>query len=112
MIFNEIHDLENEWPRDNYQLDVYCTQKYGTAKNSIMAWTDPNGNYVGEIKTFVKTLAWVPPSNPGAPGNSYYLPVTFAEYEEKLNEEKRLIKIMRPELLGEFTKQFQDKLNG
>ena len=112
LIFNEIHDLENEWPRDNYQLDVYCQNKYGNEKNSVMAWTDPDGNIVGEIKTFVKDLPWTPPDNPGAPGNLYYLPITFVGHEEKLNEEKRIIKIMRPELLGDFVQQFHDKLNG
>ena len=112
MIFNEIHDLETEWPRDNYQLDVYCQDKYGDDKNSIMVWTDPDGNVVGEVKTFVKDLTWIPPNNPGVPGNTYYTPMTFEEYETKLNDKKRIIKIMRPELLGEFVQQFRDKLNG
>jgi hypothetical protein len=112
MIFNEIHDLENEWPRDNYQLDIYCTNKYGSAKDSVMSWIDPNGNVVGEVKTFVLGQIWTPPANPGTLGNTYYLPMTFVEYEEKLNEAKRIIKIMRPELLGDFVKQFHDKLNG
>jgi hypothetical protein len=112
MIFNEIHDLEEEWPRDNYRLDVYCDIKYGSDKNAIAYWTDPDGNICGEVKSYVKGLTWVPPSNPGAPGNSYYMPITFANYEEIQNEKKRIIKVMRPELLGDFVKQFNDALNG
>jgi hypothetical protein len=111
MIFNEIHDLTEEWPRNNYELDTYCEKKYGADKNSIMAWVDPNGNICGEVKKYSKGVAWIAPSNPGAPGNIYYTPLTFTNHEENENEKKRLIKIMRPELLSEFLKQFNDKIN-
>jgi len=112
LIFNEIHDLENEWPRNNYRLEMYCEEKYGADKNAIKHWLDADKNVVGEIKVYSKDNAWIPPSNPGVPDNTYYFSETFYEYEDRINDEKRIIKIMRPELLGDFVKQFSDALNG
>lgn len=107
LIFNEIHNPYFEWPMDIQSLENYCISKYG---NNIMFMTrhlEHNGNIVGEIKEFVRGVNWIPPIDQGQ-----NLAVSFFEYEESLNDAKRIIKIMRPELLGDFVSQFEAAING
>ena len=109
MLYNELHNSEFEWPLGVNQLYTYCQDKYGEYVNSIKHWVNQDGLISGEIKEF--SAPWAPPDNPGVEGNLEYIPVTFYEYEEKLNDEKRIIKLLRIELLSEFVTQFKDSLN-
>jgi hypothetical protein len=109
MIFNDLYDVVEDWPRDSASFIAYCDEKYGIYKNSVKHWVDSSGNVSGETKVF--SMPWVAPSNPGLPGNTEYVPITFSEYEADLNDKKRIIQILKPELLAEFIKQFKDSLN-
>jgi hypothetical protein len=109
LIYNELHNIEFEWPLSVNQLNLYCQNKYGEYANTIKHWVNQDDLVSGEIKEFVSP--WVPPVNPGVEGNLEYVPVTFYEYEEKLNDEKRIIKLLRIELLTEFVTQFKNSLS-
>lgn len=109
MIFNDLYDVVEDWPRNSVSFIAYCEEKYGAYIDSIKHWVDSSGNVCGETKLF--SDPWVAPSNPGEPGNTEYIPVTFTEYEADLNDKKRIIQILKPELLAEFIKQFKDSLN-
>jgi hypothetical protein len=110
MMFNEIHNLYAEWPLDQINLQRVLEEKYGVALNAIKHW-EKNEIIVGFISEFVSAATWISPENPGVPNNMEYNPVTFYEYETKLNDSKRLIRLLKPELLGEFVKQFSDSMN-
>lgn len=107
LLFNEIHDIPFEFPLSILELNDYCEIKYGSAMHLVKHWA-VNENIVGEIKEFTDASSWISPINP-QPENSFdCIPVSFFEYETKINEAKRNIKILKPELLSEFIKQFTD----
>lgn len=106
LIFNNIQNLYIEWPLGTYELEQYCKQKYGDHWQSIKHF-EIGDIIVGEYKEFHEN--WVPPSTPVG---SLIYPVSFYDYETRLNEEKRKIQILRPELLSEFVSQFKVAING
>lgn len=106
LIFNEIHNPYFDWPLDQLSVDKLCTEKYGD-NVFVTKHYELNGSVVGEVKDFSPDFVWVPPSSVGLA-----VPITFYEYEHRINDEKRYIQIMRPELLSEFVQQFEVAING
>lgn len=106
LMFNELHNPYHEWPVEPLTLKNICIDKYGEDVMYMTRHNEKDGDIVGEIKTFVKGVEWVPPELiPSC------VPVSFYEYEEALNHEKRFITLLRPELLGEFIKQFGSSIS-
>jgi hypothetical protein len=91
MLVNERYDYLKEWPLTQPNLDQYVIDKYGSSANSIHHYE--NGRR--EV---------VPSSYPLA------VPITNANYEERLNESKRTIKIISRELLSTILKNFKDEI--
>ena len=106
--FNNIHSMYIDWPLSTYGLEQYCKQKYGVYWQSVRHY-EKDGIVVGEYKDFHPN--WVPPANP-EPSNGLLYPVTFYDYESEINDQKRVINILRPELLSEFVSQFKETING
>lgn len=105
LMFNEIHNPYFDWPLNSLNLEKYCWDKY----NQVMYQTkhyELDGNVVGIIKEFNPNITWVPPVFTGL-GSA----VSFYDFETQLNDAKREIRILRPELLGEFVKQFGESLS-
>lgn len=112
LLFNEIHNPLFDWPLDQLTLTNRLIDFYGeTTMNSVRHY-EKDGVVVGEYKEYNKNITWVPPLNPGPINNLVYTPITFMDYENRLNDEKRVIRIMRPELLGDFVAQFEESMNG
>lgn len=106
LMFNEIHNIYFEWPLEYLALENYCKDKYGANNIYAVKWYEKNGFPVGQIKEFKSGVPWVaPPVVPSA------VAVTFIDYETKLNDEKREIRILRPELLGDFISQLEKAIN-
>jgi hypothetical protein len=91
MLVNERYDYLKEWPLTQPNLDQYVIDKYGSSANSIHHYENARG-------------AVVPSSYPLA------VPITNANYEERLNESKRRIKIISRELLSTILKNFKDEI--
>jgi hypothetical protein len=106
-MFNEIHNPYFEWPVDTLTLKNICIEKYTEVNMYMVKHYELDGLIVGEIKDFVdKNLTWIPPLDvDGA------TPISFYDYEEQLNDDKRQISILRPELLGDFVNQFAQTIN-
>ncbi len=107
LLFNEIHNLYFEWPMDPILLDAYLNSKYN--KNDIYKtkhW-EIDGVVVGTVAEYDKTVDWVVPENP-EPNNIFCERITFYEYENRLNDSRRLIKILTPDLLSDFVLQFEN----
>lgn len=108
LMFNELHNQYFEWPVDAFTLKNICIEKYSELYMYMVKHYESESLVVGQIKEFVnKDTLWVPPEVVvGA------TPISFYDYEEQLNDDKRQILILRPELLGEFVKQFAESING
>lgn len=110
MLFNEIHNPYFDWPLTSDAVELVCKQKYGEDVMYMTRHYENDGVVVGEYKEFNPLVPWVPPENTF--GDSLdIISFSFVDYEQRLNDDKRVIKIMRPELLGEFLKQFQKAIN-
>lgn len=89
---NEIIDPRFDWPLTQYDLEQYVISKY--APNNIYAthhWEDVNGNWVNNTYPFAT-------------------PISYFQHEDKLNEEKRRIKVLKPKYLDIIETEFDNKI--
>ena len=120
LISNNIVDLNNEWPLTQFQLNEFLNDKYTPqelvsihhyetlelrdSRNQmilpagIVVDEDFNLEYLsgGQVKSTNSLVD-------GRPVKS----VTFYDYENDLNDKKRNINILKPELLGVFIRDFE-----
>ena len=89
MLANERHDYITDFPLPEYVLEKYIVDKYGGTRYSI--------HHYENVKGFVV--------NSDATGATS---VSNDAYERDLNEAKRRIKIISPELLSIILKQYED----
>lgn len=109
-LFNEIHDVNFEFPMSTSILENYIEELYSTDKYKIKYYVDSWTNLIaGEIKEYVP--GFIESANPGEVNNERYTPVTFFDHEVKLNDEKRYIKLLRKELLSDFITQLRRSLS-
>ena len=120
LMSNNIIDIKNEWPLTQSQLNEFINEKYTAQqlvsihhyetlelrdnKNQLIlpaglvVDADFNMEYLsgGQVKSTNSLVD-------GRPVKA----VTFFDYENDLNEQKRNINILKPELLGVFIKDFE-----
>jgi hypothetical protein len=89
MLANERHDYITDFPLPEYVLEKYIVDKYGATRYSI--------HHYENVKGFVV--------NSNATGATS---VSNDAYERDLNEAKRRIKIISPDLLSVILKQYED----
>jgi len=106
LIFNEIHNPYFEWPSSPVDLEKLCVATYGADTMYMTKHHERNNIIVGEVKVFDKAVTWVAPAPVGES-----VAISFFDYEERLNDSRRSINLLRPELLGEFVKQFEASIN-
>ena len=105
LVSNELHNPYFDWPTDQLDLEKMTQQKYGAAMYMTRHW-EKNGLVVGEVKVFKDAQSWVPPTFSGLA-----TAVSFYDHEQSLNDAKREISILRPELLGDFVIQFEESIS-
>jgi len=91
MLLNERYDYRNDFPLQYIDLQQYIVDKYGSNADSIRHYEDSRGYVVDS-------------DFPGA------VSVTNRQYEETLNESKRRIKLISPQLINTILKNFKDQL--
>ena len=120
LISNNIVDLNNEWPLTQFQLNEFLNEKYSPqqlvsihhyetlelrdSRNQlilpagIVVDEDFNLEYLsgGQVKSTNSLVD-------GRPVKA----VTFYDYENDLNDKKRNINVLKPELLGVFIRDFE-----
>lgn len=115
LMFNEINNPYFDWPIQQINLDRYCQEKYGIhTDGELIMFKTRHYEIDNIIVGFINQGTWqVPPTPLGLDGNPDQLayPVTFYEYENEINDEKRKIKMLKPELLGVFVRQFEETIN-
>jgi len=109
---NKIIDPFFEWPISSVNLNHFVENKYGVDKNNIHHYelSSPkpwrNGMFMptpAEFATFdpeYTAKVWDPTTEE-------INPITNAEYEEKLNDDKREIRIFKKELISDFMRELQ-----
>lgn len=94
MIVNDRFDWRNDFPLTAGELQSYIRDKYADP-NGVHHFEDPYGNVVDN--TFQ--------SDDDANGQQFsypknVIPITNSEYETRLNEQKRSIKVVRPQFIS------------
>ena len=117
LVTNNITSIRNQWPLGNNELYNYCLEKYGSDEN-IMAThhfetketKDQYGRILLEGKLIVDenfTFTYTKDNNTSEtikPAQS----VSNFNYEQRLNEDKRKIRILKPNLLSAFITDFRN----
>lgn len=91
MLANDRYDYRKDFPLTYVDLQKYIDDKYGEEADSIHHYLDARGYFVDS-------------DFPGA------VSVSNRQYEEDLNESKRRIKIISPQLVNTILKNFRDEL--
>lgn len=90
-IINNYVDIREEWPKSTADLLEYCKLKYGGLEGIYQVH-----HYESEDGLIVDASAEGTKSE-----------ITNIEYEEKLNDAKREIKMLRPQYLAYYVSKFQ-----
>lgn len=100
---NDIVDPYYDWPLDYSEFNSFIIKKYGsiaTAMSTVVFWSNPNHDYfmTNETKSLLSAdllMGWT-------------LPVYAYDYENKINESKRNIRLLdssyTPQIISEISK--------
>ena len=91
MLANDRYDYRNDFPLTYVDLQTYIEDKYGAQADAIHHYLDARGYFVDS-------------DFPGA------VSVSNRQHEENVNESKRRIKIISPQLVNTILKNFRDEL--
>ncbi len=92
MLVNNMMDPRQELPMSHQEFNEFLKQKYGsveTAMSTTHHLEDEYGEWVNEDYPYYKNV------------------ITMYDYEDKINESKRNIKLVRPEYIGIFTEELK-----
>ena len=117
LVTNNITSIRNQWPLGNNELYNYCLEKYGSDEN-IMAThhfetketKDQYGRVILEGKLIVDqnfTFTYTKDNNTSETINPAQS-VSNYTYEQRLNEDKRKIRVLKPNLLPAFITDFRN----
>jgi len=97
MLFNDITDRYHDWPMTTPQFLAYVNDKYGDDINAVHHYEiDSESGH--ESKIDIGTVATDYPSA---------TPITNFEFEEKMQDEKRRIKLLDPRFVDDFVTEFK-----
>jgi hypothetical protein len=89
MLANEKFNYVEDFPKDNYAFELFVNEKYGDELYQTHHFVDDKGFIVNS-------------NHPGA------YPVSNYEYETRVNENKRRIKLISPAMLSTILANFKD----
>jgi len=104
LMANDIIDFYNQWPMATEQFERYVNSKYDDI-NGVhhYEYTQESGD-----TSFLIEL----PNDSATTLPSNAVPVTNYEYEDRLQEERRRIRLIQPRFIGQIKKEFKNKMNG
>jgi hypothetical protein len=85
LLINNIVNVSNDWPMNVREFNKYVQEKY-TEPDSTHHYEDSDGDVVSITTEY---------------------PVTNYTYEERINNEKNRIKLLKPEYLESFVEEFK-----
>ena len=124
LMSNNIIDIKNEWPLDQFQFNEYLNDKY-TAEELASIHHHETTEFRDRHNQLIVPAGLIVDKNwsmeylsgeqirstniPSTTSNMSQKPVrsvTFLEFETRLNEDKRNINVLKPDLIGLFLKDF------
>lgn len=99
LYINEIADIYSDWPMSEVSLQKFCEEKYGSAINDT-AYSLKLPEQIVMDKIAIEKLY----------GSEYVYDVSNMEHERQINEQKRLIKLIKPIFIGKFVSEYLSKL--
>lgn len=116
MLINSRFDYIKDWPMTEVILDRYITEKYGAGHEYDQHLVNGNLHFEDVDKNIITKLS--PEQyelfNPGKSYSEYaydFNSVSNHEYEHRLNEDKRRIKVLNSRAIVKMTSDIQDLLN-
>ena len=105
LMTNNVIDRYYDWPMNQVQFAEYLTDKYGTNVDAIHHYeiTKSSGSTTGQGPNDYSHLVEVNSDTDNA------VSVSFREYEERLQDKYRSIKLLNQRFLSDFLEEF-DKL--
>ena len=128
LLTNKITDLKNDWPLSQTEFEVLIDKKYSDPHSVKYYLTKEVKNDIGEIvlpgglevyydpndqdsfkRTYIKS--YNPIVEETENGATLLTSITYYEWEQARNEEKRKLQILKPDYLETFVKIFQASAN-
>ena len=125
LLSNNITDINNEWPLNQIQFNEHLNDKYTPNELAsihhyetiefrdrdnqliVPAGLIVDKNWSMEYLSGGQIRSTNTPSITSNMSTNPVTSVTFLEFENKINEEKRNINVLKPDLLGLFLKDFE-----
>ena len=117
---NNITNIRDQWPLNNNDLHAYMLEKYGSEQNILgihhyetrqildeynrvvmPAGLQVDEDFTFKYKNYTNTIVTINP----------VVAVTNYDYENKLNEDKRKIGVLKPQYLGAFISEHKQIMN-
>lgn len=104
LMSNDIVDYYNEWPMSQHSFEEYVKSKY-TDVNGIHHYEYPqtSGDTTILIEQSIDSANTIPA---GA------TPITNFEYEDRLQDTRRRIRLVQPDFVSQIKKEFRNRMNG
>lgn len=99
MLFNEVHDIWNDWPLSETCFNEYIKREY------------PNEGY-NKVKLYYSTLTNTIVDKPDNENADSIIPITYYDYEHTLNDMKRNIILPIPSEISNIVKYQRQVLGG
>lgn len=132
LLMNDIIDIKSQWPLSYTEFNSFIIEKYGSASTAmatnhsyekILRYTIQNSNDTYREETITITLSEYNSLSTGietftlANGTAFTINTTKKQktkydYENELNESKRIIKILKAEYMNNVMRNMQSLLNG
>lgn len=100
IIANQMYDHKNDIPLTQRELEDYINEKYAYPY-AIHHYEDPNGNIVDNL---------FDDGTDDQPYPKNVIPITNYEYESRLNESKRGIRVIKPAIADTVTELIKQQL--
>ena len=116
LIANDIVNYHDQWPRSAVDLEEYVTKKYTNPYAVKQYETTEVKNNAGDVllsagKVVPETFSFSYIEGTTPVTLSPKTSVTYYQYEQRLNDKKEKIQIIRPDLIQEFVAAYERVLN-
>ena len=104
LLANNIKDVYTDWPMTVNQFETFVASKYD----------DVNGIHHYEVfqESGDTTLKLEYPNDPAQTVPVDATPITNCEYEEEIQNQKRKIRLIRPQYVSQIRTEFENKIRG
>lgn len=105
-LMNDVHNRYYDWPLDEFNFQEYVKEKYGNP-GAIHHYeiTQKSGNKTADGPSDYEHLIEVNSNEPGAAS------VSNIEYERRIQDQKRQIKLLPPNFVNAFIDEFRSLIN-